>query len=139
MSSGLPARAVDFNDVLKYGSSVVDPNFKRDRDAKTDARSTVTYQAYSVKDYQAVKQKMQDPRFKEMPKSLGPGGDEKWAAAQDRKAKQQEYAGKLRDMNKKFGVMTSDGSPAKGTTAKFGVDAASEGGASSGLIHMTRQ
>ena len=56
MSSGLPSRGVDFNDVLKYGSQVVDPNFRRE--AKTDAKSTITYQAYSVKDYQAVKEKM---------------------------------------------------------------------------------
>ena len=50
-----------------------------------------------------------------MPKGLGPNtGDEKWSAALDRKAKQQEYAEKLRDMNKKFGVMVSDNSPQVG-------------------------
>ena len=49
MSSGMPRKNLDFNDVLKYGSAMADPNFKPG--AKTDAKSAITYNPYSVKDY----------------------------------------------------------------------------------------
>ena len=118
MSSGLPARKLDFNDVLKYGSAMADPNFKPG--AKTDAKSSITYNPYSVKDYKELQSKMNDPKFKELPKGLGPStGNENWQKALDKKEKQKQYADRLRDMNKKYGVVVTENSPAI-STAKFG-------------------
>jgi hypothetical protein len=46
----MPSRKPDFHDVLKYGSQMIDPNFNPGK-ANTDAKSTTTYNPYSVKDY----------------------------------------------------------------------------------------
>lgn len=80
LSTGAPRRAaVDFNDVLKYGSKMADPNFKPG--AKTEARSTITYNPYSMKDYRNIKNSDMNPRNRELPRGTGPAWDEKRAEA----------------------------------------------------------
>ena len=76
LSSGQPDNTQNqhFNDMLKYGSKVADPDF---RPGQKDTKSQITYVPHSLKEYKQIQQN--DVKIRSLSKGLGPNiGDEKW-------------------------------------------------------------